>query len=110
MSVQSISVLLFITASFGKDMCGSLIAQLVGRLSGNPGVPTLQQISVQVLYQIASREELLSFHLHFHAIILYCDATSTWRFAHYFYAIYLHQFAILYKVIQKLCISNCKIL
>ena len=39
-SVQSISVLLFITASFGKDMCDCQIAQLVGRSSGNPGVPS----------------------------------------------------------------------
>ena len=53
---------------------------------------TLQQISVQVLYQIAWREELLSFHLHLHTIILYVDATSKTRFAHYFYAKYLHGF------------------
>ena len=82
-------------------------------LWGNVDKATLQQISVQVLYQIARREELLSFHLHFHAIILYYDATSTCRLAHYFYAICLHQFTNLntYSETKKyppICVFRCK--
>ena len=57
---------------------------------------------MQVLYQIAWREELLSFHLHSHAIILYNDTISKCSLGHHFYTKGLHQFT---KLFQTECLS-----